>query len=106
MTENKPTEAPIDDLATWVQACREAKAHAKRWTEIADRAEEQITAKLEQAGASVGTVNGRPVVRWTEVPTSRFNTRKFKSEYPDLADQFSIPSTSHRFTLVEDKGGK
>jgi predicted phage-related endonuclease len=106
VTDKKPTEASLDDLHDWVTAYREAKANADNWTEIADRAKGQITAALEQAGATVGTVGGHPAVRWTEVDSSRFNTRKFKAEYPDLADQFSIPTTTRRFTLVEDKGGK
>jgi predicted phage-related endonuclease len=101
---DKPTEAPLDGKAAWVAAYREAKANAENWAKIADRAKEQITAELEQAGASIGTLDGRPAVRWTEVDSSRLNTRKLKSEYPEIVDQFTIPTTTRRFTLVEDKG--
>lgn len=104
MTDTKPTEAPLDGMAAWVAAYREAKANADSWTEIADRAKEQITAELEQAGASIGTLHGRPAVRWTEVASSRLNTKKLKAEHPELVDQFSIPTTTRRFTLVESKG--
>lgn len=99
-----PPAAPLDDLATWVQAYREATANAKTWAEIADRAKEQITAALDQHGAQVGTIGGRPAVRWTVVESSRLDTRKLRSEHPELVEAFTVPTVTRRFTVVTEDG--
>lgn len=93
-------ETGIDELATWVTAYREASVNAKRWSETAEKAKEHITAALSDADAEIGTVDGEPAVRWTRVESSRFDTKKFRAEYPDLAEAFTVPSTTRRFTVV------
>lgn len=90
----------IDELATWVAAYREACTNRDNWAEIADRAKQQITQHLEEAGAEIGTVDGLPAVRYTQVATNRIDTKRFKAEHPELAAQFTTTSHSNRFTLV------
>lgn len=92
---------PIDELATWVKAYREACANRDNWGEIADRAKQHISQALEEAGAQIGTVNGRPAVRYTEVTSQRLDAKKLKAVHPDLAAEFMVTSHSRRFTLVE-----
>lgn len=93
--------AAIDDLAAWVAAYKAAVGNAKGWQEVADRAKQHITTALDKADAEIGTVNGEPAVRWTVVESSRLNTKKLRAEHPQLVDQFTAPSSSRRFTLVE-----
>lgn len=91
---------PIDELATWVAAYKEATSNVKDWQDTADRAKQHITDALTQAGADVGTIAGRPVVTWTPVASTRFDAKKFREQYPELAEQFTVPSESRRFTLT------
>lgn len=93
--------ASIDSLATWIGAYREACANRDRWAEVADRAKQQITQQLDQHNAQVGTVNGRPAVRWTHVSTRRLDTKALREAQPDLVEQYTRETTSRRFTLVE-----
>jgi predicted phage-related endonuclease len=90
---------PIDDLARWIDAYREASANADKWTELATRAREHITAAL--GDAEIGTVAGEPVVRHTIVHTRRLRTLKLRAEYPDICDAFTVTTTGRRFTLVD-----
>lgn len=96
-----PRLTPIDDLSTWVAAYREACTNRDNWAAVADRAKEHISKALEAADAEVGTVNGYPAVRWTAVTSNRLDTKRLRAEHPDLVAQFSVPSHSRRFTLVE-----
>lgn len=96
-----PRIAPIDELATWVKAYREACANRDNWSEIADRAKQQISQALEEAGAEVGTVDGYPAVRWTQVTSQRLDTKRLKAAHPDIAAEFLVSSSSRRFTLVD-----
>ncbi|GAA0638051.1 hypothetical protein GCM10010174_69860 [Kutzneria viridogrisea] len=80
-------------------AYREATANAKRWTEIADRARKHITDAL--GDNEVGTVDGEPVARYTVVNGTRLDSKKLKAEHPDIVEQFTVPTTSRRFTLVD-----
>jgi predicted phage-related endonuclease len=93
---------PIDNLTTWVDAYREACTNRDQWAEIADRAKQQITQHLDTEQAEVGTVDGRPAVKWTEVVTRRINTKALKEKDPELADRYTVTSTSHRFTIITD----
>lgn len=97
------TITPVDDMATWIDAYKAACANRDQWSGIADRAKQQITQQLDRDNAEVGTVNGRPAVRYTTVVTKRLDTKSLKAKEPELAEQFSITSTSRRFTLIEDE---
>jgi predicted phage-related endonuclease len=94
-------ETPIDDLATWLAAYQHATINAKQWSDTAERAKEHITAHLDKINADVGTIDGKPAVRWTTIESHRLDVKKLRAEYPDLADKFSRPTVTRRFTIVE-----
>lgn len=96
--------AAVDDLATWIDAYRAACANRDQWSDIADRAKQQITQHLDRADAEVGTIAGRPVVRYTTVITKRLDQKALKAKEPELAEQYSVISTSRRFSIVEQDG--
>lgn len=96
-----PRITSIDDLATWVKAYREARTNSDNWAEIADRAKQQIQQALEEADAEVGTVNGYPAVRYTQVTSQRLDTKRLKAAHPDIAAEFMVTGHSRRFTLVD-----
>lgn len=100
--EPQPTATPIDDVATWLTAYQEACRNRDQWAEIADRAKQQITQQLDRNAAEIGTVNGRPAVRWTTVTSNRLDTKTLKVKDPELAERYTVTSTSRRFTVVQD----
>lgn len=91
---------PIDELTQWIDAYRTASANADKWTELATRAREHITAAL--GDAEIGTVGGKPAVRHTVVHTRRLRTLKLRAEYPDICDAFTVTTSGRRFTLVDN----
>jgi predicted phage-related endonuclease len=97
----QPNAIPIDDLATWVAAYREACRNRDQWGEVADRAKQQITQQLERNAADIGTVDGRPAVKWTAVTTLRLDTKALKEKDPELAERYTVETTSRRFTVLD-----
>lgn len=95
---------PIDDLATWLAAYREACTNRDQWAQIADRAKQQITQQLERDAAEIGTVDGRPAVKWATVTTRRLDTKALKEKDPDLAARYVVETTSRRFTVLDADG--
>jgi predicted phage-related endonuclease len=100
MTDTTST-APVDSLATWVDAYRQACAERDRWSDIADRAKLQLTQHLDQIGATVGTLDGRPAVRWSAVTSRRIDTKALKEKDPELAERYTVETSSRRFTVVD-----
>lgn len=100
----EPIATPIDDLATWLAAYREACANRDQWSKIADRAKQQITQQLERNAADTGTLDGRPAVRWTAVTSQRLDIKALKEKDPELAERYTVETTSRRFTVLDDGG--
>ncbi len=49
--------------------------------------------------AEVATVNGRPVVRYRPIAYSRFNAKKFREQYPELHDLYTVKSNMMRLDV-------
>lgn len=99
-----PADTPIaavelDDVAQWVTVYDQAVAEIRRLEEVRDAARRVIEQHL--GDREVGTVAGRPAFRFTYVTTHRLDQRKLTAENPDLVDGYKVPSTSRRFTRVE-----
>ena len=93
--------APVDDLAAWIDAYRNCSRNISEWTSARDEIRDRIVTRLTERGASIGTVDGRPVVRHTEVTQRRFNSTAFKKSCPDEYARYLVES-SHRRLTVED----
>jgi len=91
---------PLDDVAVWVETYRTARANADKWTELADRARDHVTAAL--GDAEIGTIAGKPAVRHTIVHRSQLRSQKLRAEYPEICDAFTVSTTQRRFTLVDN----
>lgn len=92
-------QAEIDDLADWLTLYTKAKAKEKECQEKADLAKRRIAERLDERGATVATIDGQPVATWTTVGQSYFDKKKFSSEYPDIADQFTTTRYHKRFDV-------
>lgn len=99
MTDNNPV-AEIDDLATWVTAYQEAQRNAAQWSDTADQIKARITEALTNASAEIGTIGGQPAVKWVPVVSRRVDTKAFKTDHPELAEKYTVLSTSRRFTVI------
>ena len=88
----------------------ETVAQLRRLTELKRSnapVSEEITAlekviKEKLASAEVGLYQGKTLVTWKESVSSSFDSARFKTEYPDLAKQFSKQTISRRFLPKED----
>lgn len=91
---------PIDDLASLVDQLRTARDEERAAKERAEEARDQILSRMINEGYKIGTVNGRPAVQWVPVTSNRFQTRKFQAAHPDLAAEYTEPSTSNRLEVL------
>jgi predicted phage-related endonuclease len=89
------------DIANWVAQYRSALEKVKEWQEIADIARSHIENAL--GDSEVGLWQGRPVVRYSTVETTRFDTKKAKEVLPaELVNLLVTTSTHRRFTIVNE----
>lgn len=105
MTTDTETTAPIalDDLASWVALYRDTDDAIKALEEKKKAARERIEAAL--GDAETGTVDGRPVVRWSHVTSRRLDQTLAKAllKDRDLLDAAMVETTSRRFALVVEE---
>ena len=65
---------------------------------------DEAQAKLEAIlGTAAAGVCGDYTVRWTDVTTKRFDSKKFKAAHPELYEQFLRESHSRRFGIKKPK---
>lgn len=60
---------------------------------------------LTLRGATVGTFDGEPVLRWTKVASSEFDLERFRADHPRLAAQYTNPTSYRRFSFPKRKEG-
>lgn len=57
--------------------------------------------ELELGDGEVGLIDGEPAVTWKHQVSKRIDVTKLKKKYPDVAAEFTVPSRSRRFLLVD-----
>lgn len=98
-TPDKPTIDLPADAAAWlalIRQCDNQIAELEENKRVARQHIEQLLGENE-----VGRIDGKPVVRWTVVPSTRLDTTKLKAERPEVYEAFCRTSISRRFTLVD-----
>ena len=91
---------PLDDLKEWIEQLDAARAEEKAAKERAEEARDQILSRMINEGYKLGTIDGRPAVQWVPVTSQRFQTKKFQAAHPELAAEFTEPSTSNRLEIL------
>lgn len=86
-----------DDGAQLVEDLRTYRAAAKRLDNDVTRAENAVKALLGDNEA--GAWDGKTVVTWRPVESSRVDTKRLRSEEPDLAERFLTTSTTRRLLV-------
>lgn len=90
----------LDTFADWIEAYRRAHEQASHYKNIADNIQKKITAALDSAGATVGTVHGAPAVRWVRVTSHRLDSVTLRRDHPVIAAEYTMPVHTHRFTII------
>ena len=89
------------DTAAWLEQYKTALAKIKELQEVADVARSHIEAAL--GDAQVGMFLNRPVVRWSFVESTRFDTKRAREVLPaQVIEALEVKSSSRRFTLVNE----
>jgi len=83
---------------------REVKNNIKKLETESKGIENKIKGELKDCSYLVDP-DGTKLAAWTNVETSRFNTKKFKEEHNDLYKKYLVPSECRKF-LNKIKGGK
>lgn len=89
------------DVANWLAQYKNAIQKIKEWEEVADIAR----AHLENAlgDAEVGLWQGKEVVRYTTVESTRFDTKKAREILPaEVIDLLLTTNQHRRFVLVKE----
>lgn len=91
----------IDQLADRLDALKSAKLMAKE----ADERVEAITNELRAAlgDAEAGTIAGQTAITWKSSFTSRLDTKRLKSEMPDVYERFVTKAESRTFRISGSK---
>lgn len=98
-TPAKPTVDLPADAANWIGLIRDCDRQIKDLEEAKAVARKHLEQML--GDNEVGTLDGRPAVRWTFVPSSRVDITKLSANEPEIAERYRVPTVSRRFTLAD-----
>lgn len=88
------------DMAADLEALRGWKREQKRVDARVKELEARIKTSLQEA--TVGTVGGVEAVTWKPVTSRRVDSKRLKSERPDVYEKFSKESSYRRFMVKEE----
>ena len=77
----------------------------KEWKDLLEEAKTQVDVLKEEIKNIMIDMNteeldlGSCVVRYTTVVSNRFDTTRFKKDFPETYKHYLKPSTSHRFSI-------
>lgn len=90
----------LSELKEIVNVYRAACSEIAKWEKVKDDLNKTLKAVMGES--EIGTVAGVPALKLTKVPTSRFDSRLFCEEFPELAEKYIIPGTIRRLTVIKD----
>lgn len=90
-----------NNIAAWLEQYKNALGQIKQLQEVADVARSHIESAL--GDNQIGMYRNRPVVRWSFVESTRFDTKRARELLPpQVVDALEVKSTSRRFTIVNE----
>lgn len=99
MTEELPEESHDingDLFSTWRDARQRRDAAQSEMDSLRD-----LIVDAMPDGIRIAAVAGTPVLRVNRVQSSRLDTARLRSDYPDIAAMYSKPSESTRLELIK-----
>ena len=89
-----------DNTAQWLKQYREALAKIKEWQEVADIARSHLENALGDCEEAMH--NGSTVIRWTQVESKRFDTKRAREILPpQVVELLEVVQQTRRFSIVE-----
>ncbi|MEV6448478.1 hypothetical protein [Amycolatopsis sp. NPDC051716] len=98
--EDDTARAPIDSFAQAVGALRRIKSKQAKLSQERKDNEALLKAALVARGATVGTVNGVPVVSFASATRIALDQGQLKERRPDVFEEFSDISEVWTFRLL------
>ena len=91
-----------DNTAQWLRQYRDALAKVKEWQEVADIARSHLENALGECQEALH--NGQTVIRWTQVESKRFDTKRAREILPpQVIEMLEIVQQTRRFSLVDQQ---
>lgn len=100
LASDQGVREPLDSLARFVGSLRRIKGKQAGLTQQRKDIETVLRAALLGAGASIGTVNGVPVVSYASSTRIALDQARLKRERPDVVEEFSDISEVWTFRLL------
>jgi len=94
-------EGTVIELPAYESLAEELVAIKKQIKELEQLAKEKENKIKELIGENEKAILGRYEVNWKNITSTRFDTKAFKKEYPDLYKQFARESSYRKFTIKE-----
>lgn len=89
-----------DNTAQWLKQYREALVKIKEWQEVADIARSHLENALGDCEEAMH--NGSTVIRWTQVESKRFDTKRAREILPpQVIELLEVVQHTRRFSVVE-----
>jgi predicted phage-related endonuclease len=88
---NTELERLVDKMNEWEELMNEAKKQATFY-------EEQIKAELTRRDVEEVVLDSS-IIRWVEILSQRFDTKRFKEKYSELYKEYTKQVPSRRFTV-------
>lgn len=91
-----------DNTAQWLRQYREALAKVKEWQEVADIARSHLENAMGECQEALH--NGQAVIRWTQVESKRFDTKRAREILPpQVIEMLEVVQQTRRFSLVDQQ---
>lgn len=97
------TDIDLSNLKEVISVYRAAVSEVAKWEKIRDDLNK--TLKDVMSGADIALVDGVPAIRRQVVATSRFDSKLFRDEFPELAEKYMVPGTYVKLTIIKEKDG-
>lgn len=88
-----------NEMASKVKELKELKLMAEELAADITAIEDSLKAEMTEKGVEEMTVDVFKI-RWTKVPSTRFDSTTFKKAMPELYAQFTKQTESRRFTIA------
>lgn len=94
-------EVDLSELSEVVNVYRAACSEINKWTKIRDDLNKTIKGLMRDR--EIGLVNGVPAIRCQTITTTRFDSKQFREEFPELADKYMYETTTQRLSVINSE---
>lgn len=93
----------ITEAKAYIDGFLSAHKNEADWKTAKDTFQTFIDNLLREAGANIGTIDGKDAWRLSEFPKDKTDWAKLKEQYPELVEGFTTQVDSKRSGPIKDK---